>query len=137
MRLHHALAPIVAAALFAPAGSFAQGPASIIGTWRSDPYTFPTWNISGSIELKVSELTADQRVSGSFTIYIVGSGGSGLTCLTGPVSGHFDGVALKVASKASNLCAERVWDMKLTENVLSGTYRGGSGEAAVLAFKRR
>ncbi len=136
MRLHHALAPLVTAALFAPAGSFAQGPASIVGNWRSDPYEVPNWNITASIDLTVSELMADQRVSGSFVIRTVGSGGSGLTCMTGPVSGHFDGVALKLASKATNLCSERVWDMKLADNRLSGTYRGGAGEAAVV-FRRR
>ncbi|MBI5276619.1 MAG: hypothetical protein HY854_09180 [Burkholderiales bacterium] len=97
--------------------------ASPVGTWSSGRIvtSAPPW--VDPVELVVSRVGADQRVEGRFVTFPVTDGRfRGPGCHRGSVSGTFDGVALKVASPASNLCAERVFDLRLEGERLVGRY---------------
>ncbi|MBC5766250.1 hypothetical protein [Ramlibacter albus] len=140
MQIRPAIASIASIAfvtLLSHAAAFAQ--TSPVGSWKSATVNNPHWpSHNTTVLLTINDLGADQRVTGRFSVNSPGaSGGGGYNCPTGTVSGTFDGTVLKVASKGSNLCAERNWEMKVSGDEMSGTYRGQDGNEIPMTYTRR
>lgn len=117
--------------------AMAQPAAAALGTWRA-----PTTVIAGSpfpvsLQLTVEKVEADQRVTGRFIVLGSTAGPGQFHCPIAPVSGTFDGTALKVASPATNLCPERVFDGKLEGEQLTGKYKGPFPGWVELTFTRQ
>lgn len=116
------------AAVLCWGAALAQSGPSPVGTWRSDMIEkAPSGGlprVNDTVELTVSKVEADQRVSGSFVAFETNWGmGSVGGCRSGSVSGTFDGAALKLVTQATNLCPERVFDLKLNDDKLAGRYK--------------
>jgi hypothetical protein len=131
----------LAAALFWGA-ALAQPGSSPVGTWRSDMIEkLPSGGLPGvndTVELTVSKVEADQRVSGRFVAFETNWGmPSAPGCRSGPVSGTFDGTALKVVSKATNLCPERVFDLRMEDEKLAGKYKREVHGFLDVTFRRK
>ena len=125
-------------ALLSCGAAIAQTGPSPIGTWRSGQLTPPGGPGTASVELTVGKVEPDQRASGRFVVYSSGMGGIGFYgCQSGPVSGTFDGAALKVGSPETNLCPERLFDLKLEGEQLAGKYKGAGGRFIDVAFTRQ
>lgn len=124
-------------AVLSSGAAIAQTGPSSIGTWRTG-IAMPGGPGTASVELTVGKVEPDQRASGRFVVYSSGMGGLGFYgCQSGPVSGTFDGAALKVASPETNLCPERVFDLKLEGEQLAGKYKGAVGQFIDVAFTRQ
>lgn len=130
---------LAAAALLSCSIALAQsGSASPVGAWKSATVNNPYFPLNVTVLLTITEVGADQRVAGRFSVNAPGtSGGGGYNCPNGTVSGTFDGSTLKVASKGNNLCAERIWNMKVSGDEMSGTYRGQDGNEVQMTYTRR
>lgn len=125
------------AAVLSGAVAIAQTPSSPVGTWRSAGIVLPAGPGTATIELVVSRVAPDQSISGRFTVYSSGMGGTGgYGCNVGPVTGTFDGAVLKAASQETNLCPARFWELKLQGEQMAGQYRGATGGFIDLAFTR-
>ena len=138
MKLRNAIFSLGMVVMMSHVAALAQGGPSVVGKWRSATINNPNWPLTSSVLLTISEVDASQRASGRFSVNTPGaSGGGAYTCPNGTVAGTFDGVVLSVASKGSNLCPERVWNMKLQGEELTGTYRGLDGNEIPMTFTRR
>ncbi|MBI5276621.1 MAG: hypothetical protein HY854_09190 [Burkholderiales bacterium] len=137
MTLRNCLIRFGVVAALACGAAIAQTALSPIGTWRSAGIILPGAPGVASVELTVSRVEPDQRASGRFVVYASGMSGTGsYGCDNGSVSGTFDGTTLKVASRETNLCPERVFDLKLEGGQLAGQYKGATGRSIDLAFMR-
>ena len=118
--------------------AMAQPGPSPVGTWRSGLISNALPRVSDTVELTVSKVEADQRVSGRFVAFETNWGMPSVpSCRSGPVSGTFDGAALKVVSQATNLCPERVFDLRMEDEKLSGKYKGEVGGFLDATFTRK
>lgn len=124
--------------------ALAQSGPSPVGTWRSGLISNEAQKVSGlprvsdTVELTVSKVEADQRVSGRFVAFETNWGMPSLPrCRSGPVSGTFDGAALKVVTQATNMCPERVFDLRLQDDRLAGKYKGEVGGFLDATFTRK
>ena len=118
--------------------ALAQPGPSPVGTWRSGLISNNLPRVSDTVELTVSKVQADQRVSGRFVAFETNWGmPSAAGCRSGPVSGTFDGAALKVVSQATNLCPERVFDLRMEDEKLAGKYKGEVGGFLDVTFTRK
>lgn len=118
---------LLAAALCWGAALAQSGP-SPVGTWRSDMIEkAPSGGlprVNDTVELTVSKVEAGQRVSGSFVAFETNWGMGSLSgCRSGPVAGTFDGAALKLVTQATNLCPERVFELRMENDTLAGKYK--------------
>ncbi|MBI5275600.1 MAG: hypothetical protein HY854_04000 [Burkholderiales bacterium] len=133
MKLHNAFTRFGLVVALSQAAAIAQVANSPLGTWRSNALVSPDWPIAATVQLTVT--TAEgSAVKGRYQIFFPVSGG---LCPTGPVSGSFDGVALKVSSTPTNVCPERVFDLKFSGASLVGTYRGQNGQPNEVTFTRQ
>ncbi|MCM2251576.1 MAG: hypothetical protein NDJ19_04370 [Ramlibacter sp.] len=108
--------------------ALAQSGTSPVGTWRSDMIEKPPSGglarVNDTVELTVSKVEADQRVSGNFVAFETNWGMPTVPgCRRGPVSGTFDGTALKLVTQATSLCPERVFDLRVEDEKLTGKYK--------------
>ena len=125
----------LAAALSCGAAA-AQTAASPVGSWRGPTTIIPGSPFPVTLQLTVDKIEND-RVSGRF-IALGSTAGPGLYhCPIAPMSGTFDGTVLKVASPATDLCAERVFDGRMEGDRLSGKYKGPLGGFVDLTFTRQ
>jgi hypothetical protein len=114
-----------------------QGP-SPVGTWRSGLISNELPRVSDTVELTVSKVEADQRVSGRFAAFETNWGMPSVpACRNGPVSGTFDGATLKVVSQATSMCPERVFDLRMENERLAGKYKGEVGGFLDVTFTRK
>ena len=83
----------------------------------------------------MSSVDAYRKASGQLQAF--GGGGETAKCPRAPLTGSFDGSTLHVQSPATNLCSERVMELKLTgSDEVTGSYRVGSGELVTVTFTR-
>jgi hypothetical protein len=116
----------------------AQSGPSPVGTWRSGLISNNLPRVSDTVELTVSKVEADQRVSGRFVAFETNWGMPSLpVCRSGPVAGTFDGAALKMVSQASNMRPERVFGLRLQDDKLAGRYKGEVGGFLDATFTRK
>lgn len=115
---------------------------SPVGTWRSDliekPPSGGLARVSDTVELTVSNVESDQRVSGRFVAFETNWGMPSMPgCRSGAVSGTFDGTALKLVSQATNLCPERVFDLRMEDEKLAGKYKREVHGFLDVTFRRK
>jgi hypothetical protein len=126
---------IAIALMLSSAGALAQTSGSPVGTWKSNTFMHPDWPFGGSFVLNVT--TADaQRAAGTFLVYYTSGGGVPNYCRNGPVSGTYNGELLKLSSPSSNLCVERIFELKVSGDRLAGKYIGSNSTPMELTFTR-
>lgn len=130
MTLRHSPYGFGLLAAFCCGAAMAQSGPSPVGTWHSGLITNPRHKVAGvppvsdTVELTVTNVEADQRVSGRFIAFEQNTGMPSLPlCRSGPVSGTFDGAALKMITQATRLCPERVFDLRMEDGKLAGKYK--------------
>lgn len=118
--------------------ALAQPGPSLIGTWRSALISNALPRVSDTVELTVSKVEPDLRVSGRFVAFETNWGMPSLpVCRSGPVSGTFDGATLKLASQATRTCPERTFDLRIEDEKLTGKYKGEVGGVLDATFTRK
>lgn len=111
---------------------------SPVGTWSSGRIetSAPPW--IDPVDLIVTNVEADRRVSGRFLTFPATDGRPRIPgCRGGDVSGTFDGVMLKVAYRATSLCEERVFELKMEGERLVGKYKDDLGRLIDVTLTRK